>query len=111
MLNMDQHNHNAKKLNIPMTVDDFIKNLRGLNGSEDFDPEMLAQVYHAIKNEEIIMPAEQTGFVRESYLWKVLLRRGEGKDGDFNHVLDSVYDKQLFQLAWGSFVSFAVHLF
>lgn len=49
MLNMDQHNHNAKKLNVPMTVEDFTKNLRGLNGSSDFEPEMLIEVYNAIK--------------------------------------------------------------
>lgn len=49
MLNMDQHNHNAKKLNVPMTPEDFTKNLRGLNGSTDFDPEMLGEVFNAIK--------------------------------------------------------------
>ena len=48
------------------------------------------------------MPAEQTGIVKENYMWKVLLRRGEGKDGEFTHVLDSNYDKQLFQVTWGS---------
>jgi brefeldin A-resistance guanine nucleotide exchange factor 1 len=51
------------------------------------------------------MPAEQTGSVRENYLWKVLLRRGEGKAGEFTHVLDPIYDKQLFQIVWGSTVS------
>lgn len=49
MLNMDQHNYNAKRLNIPMTVADFQKNLRGLNGNADFDQEMLLQVFNAIK--------------------------------------------------------------
>lgn len=49
MLNMDQHNHNAKKLNVPMTVDDFVKNLRGLNGNSDFEQEMLMEVFNAIK--------------------------------------------------------------
>lgn len=49
MLNMDQHNHNAKRLNIPMTAEDFQKNLRGLNGSSDFDAAMLAEVYNSIK--------------------------------------------------------------
>lgn len=49
MLNMDQHNHNAKKLNIPMTVEDFTKNLRGLNGNSDFDPEMLTEIFNSIK--------------------------------------------------------------
>lgn len=57
------------------------------------------------RNEEIIMPAEQTGLVKENYLWKVLLRRGEGKDGEFSHVMDPLYDKQLFLITWGSTVS------
>ncbi|XP_028167374.1 Golgi-specific brefeldin A-resistance guanine nucleotide exchange factor 1 [Ostrinia furnacalis] len=76
MLNMDQHNHNAKKLNVPMTVDDFVKNLRGCNGSGDFDQAMLEAVYYSIKNEEMVMPAERVGPVREAYLWRVLQRRG-----------------------------------
>ncbi|KAF9421264.1 hypothetical protein HW555_002736 [Spodoptera exigua] len=85
MLNMDQHNHNAKKLNVPMTVEDFVKNLRGCNGSGDFDQSMLEAVFHSIKsstlfarNEEMVMPAERTGAVRDAYLWRVLQRRGAG---------------------------------
>lgn len=49
MLNMDQHNHNVKKMNIPMTVDDFVKNLRGMNGKGDFDQKMLVEIYNCIK--------------------------------------------------------------
>lgn len=52
MLNMDQHNTNAKRLNVPMTSEDFAKNLRGCNGAKekgDFDQDMLAAVYNAIK--------------------------------------------------------------
>lgn len=49
MLNMDQHNTNAKKLNVPMTPEDFQKNLRGLNGNNDFDPAMLLEIYNSIK--------------------------------------------------------------
>ncbi|KAJ0174841.1 hypothetical protein K1T71_009949 [Dendrolimus kikuchii] len=76
MLNMDQHNHNAKKLNVPMTVEDFVRNLRGCNGSGDFDQPMLEQVFYSIKNEEMVMPAERVGPVRDAYLWRVLQRRG-----------------------------------
>lgn len=47
------------------------------------------------------MPAEQTGLVRENYLWKVLLRRGAGKDGVYRHVNDVLYDKELFNIVWG----------
>ena len=39
----------------------FIKNLRGTNGGGDHDPEMLTEIYKAIKEEEIVMPAEQVG--------------------------------------------------
>lgn len=46
---MDQHNSNAKRLNIPMTQEDFLKNLRGLNGGNDFDQELLATIFNAIK--------------------------------------------------------------
>lgn len=46
---MDQHNSTAKRLNVPMTQDDFLKNLRGLNNGDDFDQEMLSQIFHAIK--------------------------------------------------------------
>ncbi|XP_055542001.1 Golgi-specific brefeldin A-resistance guanine nucleotide exchange factor 1 isoform X2 [Wyeomyia smithii] len=102
MLNMDQHNYNAKRLNVPMTVDDFLKNLRGLNGNSDFDQQMLINVYHSIRNEEIVMPAEQTGVVRENYLWKVLLRRGATKDGVFQHVFSPNHDRELFRIIQGS---------
>ncbi|XP_053611208.1 Golgi-specific brefeldin A-resistance guanine nucleotide exchange factor 1 isoform X2 [Plodia interpunctella] len=76
MLNMDQHNHNAKKLNVPMTVEDFVKNLRGCNGVGDFPQPMLEAIFHSIKNEEMVMPAERVGPVRDAYLWRVLQRRG-----------------------------------
>ncbi|XP_035897623.1 Golgi-specific brefeldin A-resistance guanine nucleotide exchange factor 1 [Anopheles stephensi] len=102
MLNMDQHNHNAKRLNVPMTVDDFLRNLRGLNGNSDFDQDMLSKIYHSIRNEEIIMPAEQTGLVRENYLWKVLLRRGATKDGIFHHVFGPQHDRELYRVIQGS---------
>lgn len=51
------------------------------------------------------MPAEQTGLVRENYLWKVLLRRGAGSDGSFNYVHDSAYDLDIFKVVWGPTLS------
>ncbi|CAH2092601.1 unnamed protein product [Euphydryas editha] len=76
MLNVDQHNNNAKKLNVPMTAEDFVRNLRGCNGSGDFDQSMLEAIFHSIKNEEMVMPAERVGPLRDAYLWRVLQRRG-----------------------------------
>ena len=49
----------------------FKKNVKGCNGGGDFDQEMLEEIYSAVKQDEIVMPAEQTGVVKENYLWKV----------------------------------------
>ncbi|XP_064073514.1 Golgi-specific brefeldin A-resistance guanine nucleotide exchange factor 1 [Vanessa tameamea] len=75
MLNVDQHNNNAKKLNVPMTVEDFVRNLRGCNGNGEFDHAMLEAIFHSIKTEEMVMPAERVGPLRDAYLWRVLQRR------------------------------------
>lgn len=47
------------------------------------------------------MPAEQKGLVREKYLWKVLLRRNQSKDGCYMRVSSASLDKEIFQLVWG----------
>lgn len=49
MLNVDQHNHNVKKQNIPMTPDEFKRNLKKVNGGNDFDQDMLDAIYSSIK--------------------------------------------------------------
>ncbi|XP_063985366.1 Golgi-specific brefeldin A-resistance guanine nucleotide exchange factor 1 [Diachasmimorpha longicaudata] len=107
MLNVDQHNYNAKRQSNPMTADQFKRNLKKVNGNADFDQDMLDEIYTSIKNEEIVMPAEQTGLVKENYLWKVLLRRGSsaesrylrvGNDGEF-------VDKDLAERAWAPIIS------
>jgi brefeldin A-resistance guanine nucleotide exchange factor 1 len=51
------------------------------------------------------MPAEQTGLVKENYLWKVLLRRGASKDGVFIHAPSGLFDHDLFALIWGPTVA------
>ncbi|QQP54309.1 Golgi-specific brefeldin A-resistance guanine nucleotide exchange factor 1-like Protein, partial [Caligus rogercresseyi] len=61
MLNVDQHNVNHTKKNDPMTLEQFCRNLRGTNGGSDHDEDMLAEVYHNIRTNEIVMPAEQSG--------------------------------------------------
>ncbi|XP_072050985.1 Golgi-specific brefeldin A-resistance guanine nucleotide exchange factor 1-like isoform X2 [Amphiura filiformis] len=105
MLNVDQHNQNAKKQNIPMTVDNFKKNVSKVNGGQDFEPDMLGEIFNAIKNEEIVMPAEQTGLVRENYLWRVLLKRCNSSEGAFIHAPCGTLDKDLFLLCWGPTVA------
>ncbi|XP_059156775.1 Golgi-specific brefeldin A-resistance guanine nucleotide exchange factor 1-like [Physella acuta] len=105
MLNVDQHNHNAKKQNVPMTSEDFKRNVSKVNGGEDFDQDMLQDIFQAIKNEEIVMPAEHSGLVKENYLWKVLLQRGTSKEGIFYHAPTGAFDHELFTLIWGPTVA------
>lgn len=49
MLNTDQHNQNVRKQNIPMTLEDFKKNLKGTDGGQDFDEDLLDAIYFSIK--------------------------------------------------------------
>ncbi|KAL3273590.1 hypothetical protein HHI36_015022 [Cryptolaemus montrouzieri] len=105
MLNVDQHNQNAKRQKTPMTASGFKRNVAGVNGGGDFDEEMLDEIYNAIKNDEIVMPAEQIGLVRENYLWRVLIRKGASKDGVYYHTNSDIYDIELFSLVWAPVLS------
>uniref|UniRef100_A0A3Q1HD30 Golgi-specific brefeldin A-resistance guanine nucleotide exchange factor 1 n=1 Tax=Anabas testudineus TaxID=64144 RepID=A0A3Q1HD30_ANATE len=111
MLNTDQHNHNVRKQNIPMTVEQFKKNLKGVNGNKDFDQDMLEDIYNAIKNEEIVMPDEQTGLVKENYVWSVLLHRGATPEGIFLHIPRGSYDHDLFTMTWGPTIAALSYVF
>lgn len=111
MLNTDQHNHNVRKQNIPMTVEQFKKNLKGVNGNQDFDQDMLEDIYCAIKNEEIVMPDEQTGLVKENYVWSVLLHRGANPEGLFLHLPSGSYDSDLFTMTWGPTIAALSYVF
>jgi len=44
-----------------------------VNGGADFDQVMLEEIYYAIQKEEIVLPEERTGLVKELYSWKVSL--------------------------------------
>ncbi|KAM9561151.1 Golgi-specific brefeldin A-resistance guanine nucleotide exchange factor 1-like isoform 6-T7 [Salvelinus alpinus] len=111
MLNMDQHNNNVRKQNIPMTIEQFKKNLKGVNGNTDFDQDMLEDIYNAIKNEEIVMPDEQSGLVKENYVWNVLLHRGATSEGVFLHVPVGSYDHDLFTMTWGPTIAALSYVF
>lgn len=56
LLNTDQHNAQVKK---KMTEEDFIRNNRRINGGKDLPREYLAELYHSICENEILMIPEQ----------------------------------------------------
>ncbi|KAM6997801.1 Golgi-specific brefeldin A-resistance guanine nucleotide exchange factor 1 isoform 2-T3 [Tautogolabrus adspersus] len=111
MLNTDQHNHNVRKQNIPMTIEQFKKNLKGVNGNKDFDQDMLEDIYVAIKGDEIVMPDEQTGLVKENYVWSVLLHRGATSEGVFLRQPPGSYDHDLFTMTWGPTIAALSYVF
>ena len=43
-----------------------------MNGGKNFEDTLLEAVYNSIKQEEIVFPQEQTGYLKDNYEWKVL---------------------------------------
>lgn len=60
-----------------MTIDDYKRNLRGVNGGNDFSSEYLQDIYDSIRKREIVMPEEHTGQLGFEYAWKELLMRSK----------------------------------
>jgi len=74
-----------------MTIEDYQRNLRGVNGGANFSPEYLVggypllntcvahsmqqNIYDTIRKREIVMPEEHTGQLGFEYAWKELLAR------------------------------------
>jgi len=78
-----------------MTLEDYSRNLRGINDGESFSPEFVVRflyhtmgcttlnndhqhtIYDQIRKREIVMPEEHTGQVGFEYAWKELLARSK----------------------------------
>lgn len=103
MLNVDLHNKQVKN---PMTLKEFKKNKQGLNGNKDFDDHLLESIYQSIKENEIIMPAEHSGVVMETYKWKMLLQRQCNlAESQFSTVSLHEHDQDLFLILRGPIVT------
>ncbi|KAI8142216.1 hypothetical protein BJV82DRAFT_615987 [Fennellomyces sp. T-0311] len=96
LLNTDQHNPQVRRR---MTLDDYYRNLRGVNDGKDFPKDYLKSIYEAIKHDEIVMPEEHEGRVGFNYGWKQLLQRSKSA-GPFVVCDTPAYDKDIFQLVW-----------
>lgn len=57
LLNTDQHSSKLKGAR--MTVEDFIKNNRGINDGQDLPPEYLSSIYDEIASNEIVLHSER----------------------------------------------------
>nr|GAT51097.1 predicted protein [Mycena chlorophos] len=107
MLNTDQHNPQVRNR---MTIDDYRKNLRGVNNGGDFSLEFLQNVYDSIRKREIVMPEEHTGQLGFEYAWKDLLARSRDA-GDLIICNSNRFDVDMFKAVWKPVISAIAYAF
>lgn len=112
-----------------MTIEDYQRNLRGVNNGSDFSSEFLVRalsfrnflkrlphgplqqnIYDSIRKREIVMPEEHTGQLGFEYAWKELLARSRNA-GDFMISNTQLFDVQMFKSVWRSVISAIAHAF
>ncbi|KAI9233815.1 MAG: hypothetical protein BYD32DRAFT_464966 [Podila humilis] len=101
MLNTDQHNRGVRDR---MSLEQFAKNLRGVNNNENFSMKYLGEIFDAIRKREIVLPQEHEGQLGFNYAWKELLHRAETA-GPLIISNTSLYDKELFVSSWKPIMS------
>jgi golgi-specific brefeldin A-resistance guanine nucleotide exchange factor 1 len=109
MLNTDQHNPNLKS-NKRMAVEDFARNLRGVNGGQDFAPEYLGDIFDAIKTREIILPEEHNNKHAYDHAWTELLVKVQSEP-DLILCSTNVFDADMFAATWRPVVATLSYVF
>ncbi|KAJ8595613.1 Sec7-domain-containing protein [Rhizopogon salebrosus TDB-379] len=107
MLNTDLHNPQIRKR---MTIEDYQRNLRGVNGGANFSPEYLQNIYDSIRKREIVMPEEHTGQLGFEYAWKELLTRSR-QSGPFLMCNSALFDLDMFKTVWKPLISAIAYAF
>ncbi|KAF2459147.1 cytohesin-2 [Lineolata rhizophorae] len=109
MLNTDQHNPNLKNQK-RMSYEDFARNLRGVNGGKDFEPEYLQQIYDSIKTREIILPEEHDNRHAYDHAWKELQVRVQST-ADLLVCDTNIFDADMFAATWKPIVATLSYVF
>ena len=109
MLNTDQHNPNLKSQN-RMSFNDFARNLRGVNGGNDFAADYLKDIYDSIKANEIILPDEHNNKHAFDYAWKELLVKAKTA-GTLVVCETNIYDADMFMAIWRPIVATLSYVF
>ncbi|PCH38679.1 Sec7-domain-containing protein [Wolfiporia cocos MD-104 SS10] len=107
LLNTDLHNPQIRKR---MTIDDYMRNLKGVNDGGNFSPEYLHEIYESIRKREIIMPEEHTGQAGFEYAWKELMARSR-QTGNYVMCNSSFFDIDIFKTVWKPVVSAIAYAF
>ena len=108
MLNTDQHNPNMKQKR--MALEDFSKNLRGVNDGKDFDEDYLKSIYDAIKTREILLPEEHDNKNAYDYAWSELLLK-ISSESDLISCNTNAYDADIFATTWRPIVATLSYVF
>jgi len=93
-----------------MKPEGFARNLRSVNGGNDFDPEYLNSIFNTIKTREIILPDEHDNQDAFDYAWKELLIKAEAAN-DLIIPETNIYDAQLFTKTWRPIVATLSYVF
>ncbi|BEJ15721.1 hypothetical protein CspHIS471_0503260 [Cutaneotrichosporon sp. HIS471] len=107
MLNTDQHNPQNRKR---MTVEDYRRNLRGINDGKDFDAEYLAGIHETIRKNEIILPEEHVGQPGFDYAWKSLMQRTRIAGATIS-CNTARFDEAMFRLTWQQLIGAIAYAF
>ena len=109
ILNTDQHNPSVKDEK-RMAYTDFAKNLRGVNGGDNFDPEYLQQIYDSIRHNEIILPEEHNTARAFDYAWEELLLKTRDTE-DLVLCDTNIFDADMFEATWKPIVATLSYVF
>lgn len=109
MLNTDQYNPNVKGTN-RMSVSDFSKNLRDVNGGGNFEPEYLQEIYDAIKAREIVLPEEHNNQHAFEHAWKELLVKTQTAE-NLVACETNLYDADMFAATWRPIIATLNYVF
>ena len=109
MLNVDQHSPKLKGQK-RMTIEDFSRNLRDVNGGKNFAPEFLEAVFDAIRLNEIILPDEHDNKHAFDYAWRELLLKTESA-GSLTLCNTNIYDADMFATTWKPIISTLSYVF
>jgi len=113
MLNTDQHNKGIKK---KMTMEEFIKNNRGIDNNKDLPREMLENLYRSISTNEIKMMTDDSTGVGEpgvtAVRWTELMKRSvsAGAFVPSPYKAPSLH-KDMFSAIWGPTIAAASAVF
>lgn len=82
-----------------------------VHGQDSDSPGVTGEVCVLCRSEEIVMPDEQIGLVKENYVWSVLLHRGATPEGLFLHLPPGSCDHDLFSMTWGPTIAALSYVF